>query len=91
MGVNLSNFEIVKGSFTMEDLNKSVKDFYTQLSGLLNGPKEASMFLLRAGIDGIKYPTNTIAGGESQGTNYVVFDQNQLTIEKKNKVDLKDI
>ena len=91
LGVNLSNFEIVKGSFTMEDLNKSVKDFYTQLSGLLNGPKEASMFLLRAGIDGIKYPTNTIAGGESQGTNYVVFDQNQLTIEKKNKVDLKDI
>ena len=91
LGVNLSNFEIVKGSFTMEDLNKSVKDFYTQLSGLLNSPKEASMFLLRAGIDGIKYPTNTIAGGESQGTNYVVFDQNQLTIEKKNKVDLKDI
>jgi hypothetical protein len=88
LGVNLSNFEIVKGSFTMEDLNKSVKDFYTQLSGLLGSPKEASMFLLRAGIDGIKYPTNTIAGGESQGTNYVVFDQNQLTIEKKNKVDL---
>jgi hypothetical protein len=91
LGVNLSNFEIVKGSFTMEDLNKSVKDFYTQLSGLLNSPKEASMFLLRAGIDGIRYPTNTIAGGESQGTNYVVFDQNQLTIEKKNKVDLKDV
>lgn len=91
LGVNLSNFEIVKGSFTMEDLNKSVKDFYIQLSGLLNGPKEASMFLLRAGIDGIRYPTNTIAGGESQGTNYVVFDQNQLTIEKKNKVDLKDV
>jgi hypothetical protein len=88
LGVNLSNFEIVKGSFTMEDLNNSVKDFYTQLSGLLGSSKEASMFLLRAGIDGIKYPTNTIAGGESQGTNYVVFDQNQLTIEKKNKVDL---
>lgn len=88
LGVNLSNFEIVKGSFTIEDLNKSVKDFYIQLSGLLGGPKEASMFLLRAGIDGIKYPSNTIQGGESMGTNYVVFDANAVTIEKKNKINL---
>lgn len=85
LGVNLSNFEIVKGSFTIEDLNKSVKDFYIQLSGLLGGPKEASLFLLRAGINGIKYPSNTIQGGESMGTNYVVFDANAVTIEKKNK------
>ena len=88
LGVNLSNFEIVKGSFTIEDLNKSVKDFYIQLSGLLGGPKDASMFLLRAGINGIKYPSNTIQGGESMGTNYVVFDSNAVTIEKKNKINL---
>ena len=88
LGVNLNTFEIVKGTFTIDDLNSSVKDFYTQLSGLLGSPKNASMFLLRAGIDGIKYPTNTIAGGESVGTNYVIFDPKQITIEKKNKVEI---
>ncbi len=69
-----NQLELITGTFSVEDLNGDVKDFYTQLSGLLGSPKEASMFLLRAGIDGIKYPTNTIAGGESKGINYVVFD-----------------
>lgn len=88
LGINIHDFVVEKGTFTTEDLNKSVKDFYTQLSGLLGSPKNASMFLLRAGIDGIKYPTNTIAGGESVGTNYVIFDPKQITIEKKNKVEI---
>lgn len=89
LGINVHDFVVEKGTFTTEDLNKSVKDFYTQLSGLLGSPKNASMFLLRGGIDGIKYPSNTIAGGESKGTNYVIFDPKQITIEKKNKVDIQ--
>lgn len=50
-------------------------------------PKEASLFLLRAGIDGIKYPTDTLSHmyGEqpSKGSNYVVFDEAAVTIKEK--------
>lgn len=79
---------LISGTFSIEDLNSEVKDFYTQLSGLLGSPKEASMFLLRSGIDGIKYPSNTIAGGESKGVNYVVFDSKSVTIDVKNNFEL---
>jgi hypothetical protein len=84
-----NQLELITGTFSVEDLNGDVKDFYTQLSGLLGSPKEASMFLLRAGIDGIKYPTNTIAGGESKGINYVVFDPNTITIDDKDEIDIE--
>lgn len=87
-GIGLNQVEVVKGTFTMSDLNGKVKDFYTQLSGLLGSPKEASMFLLRAGIDGIKYPSNTVAGGESKGLNYVIFDDNSINIDKRDERDL---
>jgi hypothetical protein len=49
--------------------------------------KEASLFLLRAGIDGIKYPAESIARGatsdNARGFNYVVFDENAIKIEEK--------
>lgn len=83
MGVVMNEVGVEKGTFNVEDLNKTVKELYTQLCGLLGSPKEASMFLLKSGIDGIKYPTNTISGGDSKGFNYVVFDENAITIEKK--------
>mgnify|MGYP007090449767 CR=1 FL=1 len=51
--------------------------------------KQASLFLLRAGIDGIKYPAESIARGatsdNARGFNYVVFDENAVTIENKIK------
>ncbi len=45
--------------------------------------KEASLFLLRAGIDGIKYPAGTISGIESKGFDYVVFDENAVAIDEQ--------
>ncbi len=64
------------------------KEVYDLLSGkYFNSPKKASLFLLRAGIDGIKYPAESIARGmtsdTARGFNYVVFDPNAVTIEKK--------
>lgn len=51
-----------------------------------NVAKEASLFLLRAGIDGIKYPAESLARGmtsdTARGFNYVVFDENAITIEE---------
>ncbi|HNV19989.1 MAG TPA: hypothetical protein PKJ52_10125, partial [Rectinema sp.] len=46
------------------------------------GDKQASEFLLRAGIDGIKYPVNAMSGGKGEkGYNYVVFDADQIQIK----------
>jgi len=63
---------------------------YKTLSRALGGDKQASQFLLRAGIDGIKYPAESIARGataaNARGFNYVVFDPNAITIEKKNRI-----
>lgn len=57
------------------------KDAYRDIATLLKSPKAASEFLLRAGIDGIKYPVNALSGGKGEkGYNYVVFDANQISI-----------
>ena len=61
-------------------------NLYTELSAFLGGDKEASLFLLRAGIDGIKYKAGTLSGFEGQeGYNYVIFNGNDVTIEGKEK------
>ena len=60
---------------------------YKKLTNILGGKKEASLFLLRAGIDGIKYPAESIANGTTadtaRGFNYVVFDPQAVSINKK--------
>lgn len=92
-GMNLNKHDIIKSNFNVkEDLNKTVQEFYKQLCGLFGSDKEASLFLLRCGIDGIKYPTGSIAGGSSKdkGFNYVVFDPNAITIEKRNEIPLNE-
>lgn len=90
LGIEINKHVVEKLKFDIkQDLNGEVKEFYIKLSGLLGSPKEASLFLLRAGIDGIKYPSNTVAGGESKGFNYVVFDSNSVQIDKKEDKELK--
>lgn len=63
-------------------------ELYSQLQNEFNlTPKEVSLFLLRSGIDGIKYPAESISRGATsdtaRGFNYVVFDENAVTIEDK--------
>ena len=57
------------------------RNIYHGISEDLGSDKDASMFLLRAGIDGIRYPAGTLSGG-GKGTNYVVFDPEAITIEE---------
>jgi hypothetical protein len=63
----------------------SGQGLYNKLSYFL-GQKEASLFLLSSGIDGIKYPAESMARGATsdtaRGFNYVVFDENAVTINK---------
>jgi len=55
------------------------------------GQKEASLFLLENGIDGVKYPAESISRGATsdtaRGFNYVVFDENAVAI--KNRVSFQ--
>ncbi len=56
------------------------------INRLFGSAKEASLFLLRSGIDGNKYPAESIAMGATsdtaRGFNYVVFDENAVSIEE---------
>lgn len=63
------------------------KDLYKALESNFKSSKEASLLLLESGIDGIKYPAESISRGatpdNARGFNYVVFDENAITIEEK--------
>ena len=84
-----SNFK----TYRPNPISGTVEQFYQDLvryffdSGINNPQKEASLFLLRAGIDGIKYPAESISRGATsdtaRGFNYVVFDENAITIEEQ--------
>lgn len=69
--------------------NATNKDLYKGLSRALGGDKQASLFLLENGIDGIKYPAESLSKGKTSetaiGFNYVVFDENAVTIEQRNQ------
>src|SRR5690606_28198080 len=59
----------------------------------INGDKAASVALLKAGIDGVKYPAESLARGttsdNARGFNYVVFDENAVTIKQRTQFQQK--
>ena len=63
------------------------KEIYEILAKVFGTAKDASLLLLRSGIDGIKYPAESISRGATSSTargfNYVVFDENAVTIKSK--------
>lgn len=69
------------------DLDVTGEDLYKRISGISGlGQKESSLFLLDSGIDGVKYPAESISRGatsnNARGFNYVVFDENAVTIDE---------
>ena len=55
-----------------------------------NSGKYASLYLLAKGIDGIRYPAGSLSGAKDTGSkNYVVFDENAVTVEAHTKFNLK--
>lgn len=82
---NLAKSSII---FKLENPENYVgNDIYGGLNLIFRSGKKASMFLLDAGIDGIKYPAESISRGATsdtaRGFNYVVFDENAITIEEQ--------
>jgi hypothetical protein len=83
--------ELLNDKITGEELYKRLMNFDDSLEGLTDigfpSSKQASLFLLENGIDGIKYPAESISRGATsdtaRGFNYVVFDENAITIEEK--------
>ena len=69
------------------DDNKIGRDIYNSLVKFFKSDKQASLFLLENGIDGVKYPAESISRGATsdtaRGFNYVVFDENAVTIKSK--------
>ncbi|MFW5931113.1 MAG: PLxRFG domain-containing protein, partial [Desulfosalsimonas sp.] len=62
--------------------NLDGRELYRELAEFRGSEKDASLFLLDAGIDGIRYPSGTLSGVKvGEGNNYVVFDENAVTIE----------
>lgn len=76
----------------LNDLELTGKELYDILSQNVYDsndnptPKAASIALLNAGIDGIKYPAESISRGATsdtaRGFNYVVFDEDAVSIEE---------
>jgi hypothetical protein len=70
--------EYVYGALSREMRRKAKSGMSMETSN----QKEASLFLKRAGIDGIKYPSGSLTGMKSKGSyNYVVFDEADVSIE----------
>jgi len=86
--------KVPTGAYFTND-NISGQDLYENLTIAFGSDKEASLFLLRAGIDGIKYPAESIARGATsdtaRGFNYVVFDENAVSIEKQTQLEEMEV
>lgn len=81
-------FERTDGSFVSGNKPNGLL-FYKRISQILGSDKDASLFLLKHGIDGIKYPAESITKAKTsennRGFNYVIFDPSIIKIEKKIK------
>lgn len=76
--------EILDFDYQLNNFNGN--NIYSQLRSMLGSSKEASLFLLENGIDGVKYPAESISRGATsdtaRGFNYVVFDENAISIDE---------
>jgi hypothetical protein len=61
--------------------NQTGESLYNSLATTFSDPKKASDLLLHAGVDGIEYPAGSLSGAKSNARNYVVFDENAISIE----------
>lgn len=58
------------------------RNLYLSISGALGSDKAASEFLKESGYTGISYPAGTIYGNGNDATNYVIFNDDDITIKE---------
>lgn len=56
--------------------------FYGTLADYLGSEKQASEFLKESGYTGISYPAGIINGNSNDATNYVIFNDDDITIKE---------
>lgn len=81
----LSAYDFISKKFGSDKTFGPKNNPSLQWTDKIKNDKEASLFLLRSGIDGIRYPTESLSGkAKSDAYNYVVFDESAITIEEIN-------
>ena len=58
------------------------RNLYLSISGALGSDKAASEFLKESGYTGISYPAGIINGNGNDATNYVIFNDDDITIKE---------
>ena len=82
----IENKAKVKGSYLYHELRGYLGDGKNKAT-----QKEASMFLNRAGLVGIKMPVGYMSSGNDQNSkNYVIFNENNIQIKSHEKFSIKN-
>lgn len=87
----ICNDENYYSFFDTDMLSTNGSNLYRQLQRWMGTPKAVSLFLLQCGFVGIKYATGTKwdkpEGAKEDGSNYVIFNANDVKIKNKNMVN----
>lgn len=88
--INKININNITGSGLYESIREILSryaEYNPDAKAKTSAQKETSLLLLENGIDGVKYPAESISRGATsdtaRGFNYVVFDENAITIKEK--------
>ncbi len=85
-GTSVRDTESYPNSIPFDTDESGASIYYKLQSEWAMTPKETSMFLSRAGIDGIIYPADSLFNannrdlGKAESANYVVFDENNVKV-----------
>lgn len=89
MGMPINKGMVIKTLLDEEGGSNGIRIYDTLRNAFGNDQQKASEFLLRAGVDGVKYPAESVSRGatseDAKGFNYVVFDENAVTIKTVSK------
>lgn len=89
MGLPINKGMVIQTLLNEEGGSNGIRIYDTLRNAFGNDQQKASEFLLRAGVDGVKYPAESVSRGatseDARGFNYVVFDENAVTIKAVSK------
>ena len=97
MGLPINKGMVIQTLLDDEGKANGLRIYDTLRNAFENDQQKASEFLLRSGVDGVKYPAESVSRGatseDARGFNYVVFDENAVTIKavSKSQVDATNV
>ena len=64
-------------------------EFYEELSGALGGDQNASLLLNEMGVPGLRYEAGTLSNIDTEGTNFVLWNEEVITLNDVTKESLE--